>query len=153
MVALPSAAKSPSLTTPDRDVWLIDALPCRPGDTFSLTFVDAAERWRQGVWLATDGVLRVAEVEAPQFVLWRDTAPQTVLVRVATTDGLLRLYNVWDSGRGLGVESQKATTGMLREEVAGGYRYRCNDIGNDPDFTSLTFLLVQGLPLSSRQPA
>lgn len=144
MTALPGAAKSPSLTTPDRDVWLIEAVPCRAGDIFTLTFESAAERWRQGVWLATDGVLRVSGQESAQFVLWHDTAPPSVRVDVLKTDGLLRLYNVWDSGRGRSShESQSATSGMLREAVEGGYRYRCNDIGNDPSFTSLTFLLVR----------
>jgi len=49
---------------------------------------------------------------------------------------------VWDSGRGLGMESQSATSGMLREDVQGGFRYRCNAIGRDPAFDSLVFTLL-----------
>lgn len=143
MSALPGATLNASLTTPQRQVWKVEALPCRGGDTFLLTFEDSAERWRQGVCLATSGTLRAKGEEAAQFVLWQDTAPPTVRLEVIQTDGLLRLYNVWDSGRGRSRESQSATSGMLRQPVGRGYRYRCNDIGNDPPFTSLTFLLVR----------
>lgn len=143
MAALPDATLNASLTTAEREVWKVEALPCHSGETFRLTFEDSADRWRQGVWVATDGTLRANGEEAAQFVFWQDTAPPSVRLEVLATDGLLRLYNVWDSGRGRSRESQSATSGMLREAVKDGYRYRCNDIGNDPSFTSLTFLLVR----------
>ena len=58
------------------------------------------------------------------------------LVEVLQTDGLLRLYNVWDSGRGhRPFESQSATSGMLASDGT----YRCSDIALDPAFDCLTF--------------
>lgn len=96
------------------------------GDRFSLTFESAQTRWRQGVWLAVDGELVVNGQAASQVVLWRDTAPDNVQIEVASTgDGLMRLYNVWDSGLGLGRgrgrwESQSHTSGMVREAVSDG---------------------------------
>ncbi len=143
MATLPRAVQSASLTTPDREVWKVEALPCAEGDTIQVTFEDASQRWRQGVWLATDGLLRVQDEESSQFVLWQDTAPLGAAVHVVTTDGLLRFYNVWDSGRGRSQESQAATSGMLRESLPNGYRYRCNDIGGDPEFTCLTFRVTR----------
>jgi hypothetical protein len=111
---------------------------------FTVTFEDAAERWRQGIWLAVGGLLVVSDVVSPKVVLWRDSAPRAVTLTVSKTDdGLLRLYNVWDSGRGQSMESQSATSGMVRQELADGYRYRCNDIGLDPDFSALTFSVTR----------
>jgi hypothetical protein len=111
---------------------------------FTITFEDAAERWRQGVWLAVDGLLVVNDDELPQVVLWRDSAPRTVTLTVSKTDdGLMRLYNVWDSARGRRMESQSATSGMVRQEIANGYRYRCNDVGPDRDFSALTFSVTR----------
>jgi hypothetical protein len=83
-------------------------------------------------------VLSANGVEAPQLDLWQDTAPPVVEVRCESTDGLLRLYNIWQSGRGPGVESRSATSGMLVEVLEdGSRRYRCHDIGFDPDFDKL----------------
>ena len=103
----------------------------KAGDTFILAFEDVQSAWRQGVWLGTEGILRVNGSEAPQVVVWSDTSPATIDLDVVVTDGWLRLYNIWDSGRDLSEhESQAATSGMLVDErAANGRRYRCNDIG------------------------
>lgn len=145
MANLPSACLNTTLTTPEREVWLIDALECDDGDEFLLTFEQSDDRWRQGVWLAVDGSLTIAGVNSPQAVLWHDTAPEATAISVRSArDGWLRLYNIWDSGRGIkDHESQSATSGMLREPVVGGHRYRCATIGYDPEFDALTFTLVR----------
>jgi len=81
------------------------------------------------VRLGVKGNLEIAGQTSPQSVVWRDTAPPSVDIVVrSTVDGLLRLYNVWDSGRGRGQESQAATSGMLREPTPLGFRYMCSDI-------------------------
>lgn len=131
------------LSTPDQPVWRIDVLPIAEGQAVSLEFLGGEGDWRQGVWLATEGELEVDGVTAPQLVLWSDTSPPVVEVKVNATDGLLRLYNVWDSGRGLGHhESQSATAGMVkRVRKDGAFVYACNDIGLDPDFTKFTFAI------------
>ena len=141
MTSLPTAVQGGTLTTPDRVVWKIEAVPCSAAGEFLLVFEAVSARWRQGVWLATDGLLRVGDSESPQIVLWQDTAPATVHLQVVSTDGLLRLYNVWDSGRGRTVESQSATSGMLREKIPTGWRYRCSDIAPHPTFDALVFRL------------
>jgi hypothetical protein len=134
---------NPALTADDREVLLIEAVPCSAGDVFSLTFEAAAPRWRQGVWLAVDGELAVGDHSSSQIVLWRDTAPDRVELEVVSSgDGLLRFSNVWDSGRGRTPwESQSHTSGMIREAVAGGSRYRCSDIDPEPTFDALVFTL------------
>lgn len=133
---------NPDLVGPgSEEIVLIDVLPIRSGDVFEVAFEQVHSEWRQGVWLGTEGCLEVNGVESSQFVLWQDTAPDKVQVRVLKSDGCLRLYNVWDSGRGLSDhESQSATSGMLvEEEPGGGRRYRCNDIGYESAFDKVRF--------------
>ena len=66
--------------------------------------------------------------------------PIVDVVVLSSDDGLLRIYNIWDSGRGLGpYESQSATSGMIRETIDGGFRYRCSAIASDPAFDQLIF--------------
>jgi len=122
---------------------MIEAIGVRPGQTVTLAFESTNSPWRQGVWLASRGELGIAGTASPQFVLWSDTSPDYVEIEVRTTDGLLRIYNVWDSGRHLGpFESQSATSGMVLEAMPdGSRRYSCNDIGTDPDFQKLVFRL------------
>lgn len=139
---LPSSRLNSTLSTPDRPVWLIEAIECQDGSTFRLVFETAEPRWRQGVWLGVEGNLEIAGKTSPQAVVWRDTAPPSVEIVVrSTADGLLRLYNVWDSNRGRGQESQAATSGMLREPTALGFRYRCSDIHSSPTFEAVCFRL------------
>lgn len=122
---------------------MIETMACSDGDRFLVTFEDAEPRWTQGLWLAVDGQLAVADSINDQFVLWRDTAPSKVMVEVRSTlDGLLRFHNVWNSGRGYGPwESQSHTSGMMREDVPGGYRYRCSDINPSPTYGALVFTI------------
>lgn len=125
-------------------VLLLDAIPVEPGECFTLSMPHSNSPWRQGVFLATDGVLEVAGVASPSVVLWRDSAPATSRLCVRTTDGVLRIYNVWDSGRGLATfESQSATSGMVRADRGDGViEYRCNDIGLPARFDKLTIELA-----------
>jgi hypothetical protein len=126
-----------------RDVVKIEALPIAAGQSAHLVLEGSASSWRQGVRFVTEGVLRVAGVEAPQLDIWTDTAPPTVEVSCLKTDGLLRFYNIWQSGRRPGVESRSATSGMLVEDLGDGWRrYSCNDIGLEPDFEKLVFRIA-----------
>jgi hypothetical protein len=122
------------------DVVMIDVLSVVDGALIRVVFEAVDSPWRQGVWLATDGVLRVNDVESDQLTLWEDTAPGVVEIEIVETDGFLTFYNVWDSGRYPHHESQSATSGMVVSDVGDGRsRYACNDIGYDPTFEKLVF--------------
>jgi hypothetical protein len=142
-VQLPGRTVADNLTDDQgREVLRIEAVPFEAGDRAAFVFEDAHSPWRQGIWVGTDGVLRVAESVGAQFVLWMDSAPPTVEVSCDRSDGLLRVYNVWDSGRGRGQESQCHTSGMAVEALAdGSRRYSCSDIGSPPSFDKLVFRL------------
>jgi hypothetical protein len=123
-----------------RPVVMIEVLPIAPGDRLTVTFKGQSGEWRQGIWLGVVGELRIGESSGDQFEIWTDTAPVTFEVEVLdTADRLLRLYNIWDSGRGRHRESQSYTSGMLREEKAGTIVYSANDIGTAPKFDKLVF--------------
>lgn len=119
----------------------VESLPVAVGQRITLRFESVGPRWRQGVFLATDGQLVAGGTSSTSLVLWSDSAPNEVAIEVAETDGRLVLYNVWDSGRGRGpFESQSATSGMLVESLPdGSLRYSCTDIGVEPDFGRVVF--------------
>jgi len=140
----------PSQPVPNREMTLevgrpvikVDVLPVSSGEILGLTFMSQSGAWRQGIWLGVDGELQIAGVTADQIEVWTDTAPRSFEVKVLRAeDGLLRLYNIWDSGRGRKRESQSATSGMLKEQIDGVAIYRCNDIGREPKFDKLIFQL------------
>jgi hypothetical protein len=123
-----------------REVVKIEALPVSDGQPIRLLIESCSSTWRQGVRFVTAGLLSVNGVKAPQLDLWIDTAPPSVEILCEQTDGLVRFYNIWQSGRRPGVESRSATSGMVVEVLDDGWRrYSCNDIGFDPEFTKLVF--------------
>jgi hypothetical protein len=138
--ALPDRRLSDLSDPRGRPVVKIEALPLHPGQVVRLVFEQVNSSWRQGVWLGTDGSLSAAGSASPQLVIWTDTAPPDVEIGCDASDGLLRFYNVWDSGRGRHRESLSATSGMAVEEIGDGWRrYSCNDIGAEPNFDKLVF--------------
>jgi hypothetical protein len=122
------------------DVWYTDAIQLKPGDGLELWFESTNSPHRQGVFLATEGVLAVADHTSRAFRLWADTAPRPVVIRcVETALGELVVHNVYQAA-GRSPMSQAHTSGMLIEELAeGGRRYRCCDAGAEPTFDRLTF--------------
>lgn len=121
------------------DVIKIDCVEVRDGETLRLTFEGVKSPWRQGVWLRTDGGIRIENQLCPSAVLWQDTAPDEVLIECRTQSGHLHLYNIWEEqGRR---QSQMWASGMLAEELPNGRLYRCNDVGFEADFDKLVFRL------------
>jgi len=133
-----------------RPVVRLEVVNVSEGDTLEFAIASTSGSWRQGIWLGVHGELEVGGARGDQYVVWTDTAPRSFQVRVAKTDdGLLRFYNVWDSGRGRKMESQSATSGMLVDEADGLVTYRCNDIGLSPRFDKLVFELRRELSTAS----
>lgn len=134
---LPGRVLSVDIVGPDgAPVLMIETIPVVAGSTLTATFDRITSPWRQGIWVATAGLLQWAGQSSSRFTIWADWGP--AVITVVETDGLVRLYNVWDSGRGLAPESQSDTSGMVAEVLdATTTRYRCNDIGDPPDFEKL----------------
>ncbi len=126
------------------DVVLVDAIPLRVGQVVTLTIEQAKPSPRQGVSLGTEGMLQIGERKKPQLIVWADETPLVAEVVCEATDGLLRVYNVWEPRDGSpGFESRLRPSGMIVEELDdGSRRYACNDIEFDnPDFQTLVFRL------------
>ena len=119
---------------------MIESLEITAGQRVTFSVVSVGARWRQGVFLAIAGGLRIGAAESGHWIGWTDAAPPRFDVEIVTAGGNLTFYNIWDSGRSKGRESQSHTSGMYLEVRGDGRRrYSCNDIGFDPNFTSLVF--------------
>ena len=89
----------------------------------------------QGLTLkAYGGVLRVNDVEAPEMVIWTDTAPERVAVSFKPWEGRtakLKIWNVWrGTVGGVGVtQAWLGNAGMRVEADANGREllFRCSD--------------------------
>jgi len=140
-MSLPGRTLNRSLLGPDgAPVVLVESLDVAAGHRVTFSVISVGERWRQGLFIATEGAVRIGDEERDQWIVWTDSAPPQIDVEIVKTDGKLVFYNIWDSGRSKGRESQSHTSGMYLEVHDDGVRrYACNDIGFDPDFTSLVF--------------
>jgi hypothetical protein len=139
---LPARVLSKSVTGPNGNPAVkIEALAVPEGSILRIEFEEVNSSWRQGVFLATDGALTLAGAAADRLVIWADNAPPELEMDVSSNEGVVIMYNVWDSGRGRGpFESQSATSGMFVEQLdSGALRYSCTDIGILPDFKKLIF--------------
>lgn len=130
-----------------REIVHLETLPITAGQVVRLRFVSAASPYRAGVWLGTEGVMRLHDFpDEPddQFAIWMDTAPPVVELTVDETDGLLRVYNIFDSGKGIQpYERLTMTSGMLRVDKPDGViEFRCIDRGRDASFDRLVFELT-----------
>jgi hypothetical protein len=124
---------------PEAILW--EVLTVESGSTVVFS-IEAAAKSGQGVLFAADCGFSCEGMTYPKLVLWQDTAPSEVAFEVFNADGLLHFYNVWRSDRGAGgMNSQSFSSAMIREELADGARYRCNDIGFNEQFNSLVFSL------------
>jgi hypothetical protein len=120
-------------------IQLVDRLPVRSGEVLRVEIESTDSDWRQGVALSTDGDFVIdGRSVGGDIVLWTDTAPPVVLVRVASTTGECRVKNVWDVGDGT-VHSWHNGAAMTVDDTVAGRRYRCNDGHPDEDFDDLVF--------------
>jgi hypothetical protein len=113
-----------------------------PTDASELTirFLSAkALRW-QGLCLkARGGTFEVNSRVAADIVLWQDTAPDEVLVRITWKPKGARSLRVWNAWRANGVtQAWFGNTGMRVTAGEGGvFQLRCSDGVGDPDFDDL----------------
>lgn len=138
--SLPGQTINESIHGPNGEpVFRVHIFSVRPGQRVRVVFEEVNAQWRQGLFVATEGSLAVNGGRSPSLILWHDNTPPEIEIEVVESNGTITLYNIWDSGRKHGrFESLKATSGMLVERIEdNGWRYRCNDIGIDPDFKKL----------------
>ena len=127
---------------PDVIKW--EVFPVRSGATATVTF-ESVKSPGQGIWFASDGGIEIDGTLHDEIVIWQRTAPKRITFVVRSSDDLLHFYNVWNDPRAVNhAGSQSFTSGMLREELSSGARYRCNDLGFNKVFDRLVFTIEFG---------
>lgn len=119
---------------------LFDRLQVNDGQKIRVTFESAHGEWRQGIHLSTDGTFEVNNQASTEIVLWQDTAPHEVVLKVHSKTGECLVMNAWDTGNGLMQRGHNGAA-MIVEELPNGRRYRCNDGFADDDFDDIVFRL------------
>ena len=120
-------------------VQMVDRLSVSDGQMLKVRFESVNSDWRQGVNLTTDGSFEVNDQGIKNsIVLWHDTAPSEVYVKIHSRQGDCLVKNVWDVGDGV-VHSWHNGAAMIVEESQNGRQYKCNDGRADEDFDDLVF--------------
>jgi hypothetical protein len=122
-------------------IQMIDRLPVTDGQQLCIAFESVNSEWRQGIHLTTDGAFEVnGQTVKKVVVLWQNTAPRVVVLRIKSKKGECLIKNVWDVGDGV-MHSWHNRAAMIVEDHASFRRYRCNDGRADDDFDDLIFTL------------
>jgi hypothetical protein len=119
---------------------LEDNFPVAGRSHLRLVFEKFGSEWLQGVVLKTKGAFTVdGSIINTSIVLWQNTAPRVVDFSVTTKSNVIRIWNVWDRGRGISSHLQGAA--MIVEQLGNGRRYCCNDGHPDENFDDIVFRL------------
>ena len=122
-------------------IQMVDRLRIVDGQQLRIVFESVNSNWRQGVYLTTDATFEVnGQTIKKAMVLWQDTAPREVVLRIKSKKGVCLIKNVWDTGNGA-MDSGHNGAAMIVEEQEGYRRYRCNDGRANDDFDDLVFCL------------
>jgi hypothetical protein len=109
-------------------------------EEMQIEFLKAESSPVQGLSLGIEGgVLSVNGIEAEDMVLWHDTAPITVSVRVIAKPNekpILKMWNVWRAGRDV-TQAWLGNAGMRIEETGNQLLLRCSDGEGPIDFSNL----------------
>jgi len=102
-----------------------------------ITFEGTNSPHRQGIFLRADSGIEIEEVVYKSVFLWFDSAPRVVTCKPLSSNKMCDFYNIWE--RNGERSSQSFSSGMLAEPIDNGFRYHCNDIGFESDFSKLIF--------------
>lgn len=127
-----------------KEICLVVGIPVTEGQVLRVYIETTNSEWRQGVLFWTKGSMEVNGVKIKnKTVLWQDTAPDEVTMKIMTKSGKCRVKNVWDNGR-CAMDSGVNGAAMIVEELPNGFRYRCNDGHPDDDFDDIVFRIELG---------
>jgi hypothetical protein len=113
-----------------------------PSDARELTirFLSGKSQPPQGVRLKVrGGTMTVGSTTAVDLVLWQDTAPELVQIKVTWKSRGARSLRIWNAWRVQDVtQAWLGNAGMRVSAVEGGIlQLRCSDGEGDPDFDDL----------------
>lgn len=137
-----AAAQAPCIDWEGEPAYAIYEMTPAP-DGLVVEFLNAANSPVQGLTLkARGGILEVNGVEASEMLLWHDTAPRKVSVRVRPENGKrvsLKLWNVWRGVMGGSDVTQAwlGNAGMRIDQKDKELMLRCSDGEGPVDFGDL----------------
>lgn len=89
-----------------------------------------------------DGYIEINGQRAKEMGIWEDTSPKKIKIFCFSTAGLVSVYNKYNVGTGRsGERDQMDSCGTLVEQKDNKIIYRCSDVGFEPKFDSLVFLI------------
>jgi len=144
-----AAAQAPEIEWDGEPVYAIYEINPAP-EGVVVEFLSGTDVPVQGLTLkASGGVLVVNDVEAPEMLLWRDTAPTRVSVKVKREAGkraALKLWNIWRGSTG-GVDVTQAWLGNAGMRIAGAVDekellLRCSNGEGPIDFADMVVRVV-----------
>lgn len=124
-----------------KDIVRWDVLSVKKEQEIEFKFISTSSKFRQGVRIAVDygkGEFEVNDMRLREFYLWNDTAPEIVKIKCLSQEGLISIYNVWETERKK-TEEQMDFSGMLVERNGNKITYRCNNGLLDTNFDELVF--------------
>ncbi|MGQ7830151.1 hypothetical protein [Altererythrobacter sp. Z27] len=139
-------AQAPCLHWEGEPAYAIYEMPAP--EAFDVEFVSSTDTPVQGLTLKVyGGVLEIDGVEAQEMLLWRDTAPNRVPVKVKSETGgraTLKIWNVW-RGKVGGHDVTQAwlgNAGMRVKQVGTWLALHCSDGEGSVDFDDLAVHLT-----------
>ena len=139
-------AETPRLDWEGEPAYAIYEIPAP--NAFDVEFLSSTNLPTQGLALkAYGGVLQVNGVAAEEMVLWRDTAPNRVPVKVkseAAREVTLKIWNVWRCNVGGHQVTQAwlGNAGMRVKHVGALLRLNCSDGEGSVNFNDLAVRLT-----------
>ena len=133
------ASKGAPVEYKGRLIQMSDHLCLSDGCIIRVKIESTNSDWRQGIRLDVDRGFEVeGQVIKKAILLWHDTAPEEVIIKVRTKNGQCRVRNIWDTGNGA-VQSWYNAAAIIVETTPYGKRYHCNDGKPDDDFDDIIF--------------
>lgn len=102
-----------------------------------IEFVSTRPPFKQGIHIEADNKLAINQISEESFLLWEDTAPQTVECLVP--GGEVRMWNVWDTGDGITQSWHNGAAMIVEEKSPTIMLFRCNDGQPNSDCDDLVF--------------
>lgn len=118
-----------------------EVLSVKKEQEIEFKFISSNSNFRQGVRIAIDygkGEFEINNMKLKKFYLWNDTAPEIVKIKCLSQEGLVSIYNVWETERGQ-MKGQMDFSGMLVERNGNKITYSCNNGLLDTNFDELVF--------------
>lgn len=141
-------AKGQPIDYEGRKVQLSYWLPVSDGDHVGIKFLRYASTPVQGLGLTAERCqLRVVSITSSNVVLWTDTAPRDVEIRVvkAKPGARLGLMNQWrDAKYGTTLMGINNAAMEFQPQSDGSVVLRCSDGWGEPDFNDLVVRLRVG---------